>query len=132
MGVVGAIAAKLTRPEKNVVCVTGDGAFQMYMKELPTAAQYKAGCTWLVLNNSALGWVKHHQMTSAGWNTSTFQVQPDFVKWAEACQCLGRRVEKASEIKPALEEALKANKEGKPAVIDVAVGLDMSHFQRAA
>jgi acetolactate synthase-1/2/3 large subunit len=132
MGVVGAIAAKLTRPEKNVVCVTGDGAFQMYMKELPTAAQYKAGCTWLVLNNSALGWVKHHQMTAAGWDTSTFGVQPDFVKWAEACQCLGRRVEKTAEIKPALEEALKANKEGKPAVIDVAVGLDMAHFQRAA
>ncbi len=131
MGVVGAIAAKLTRPEKNVVCVTGDGAFQMYMKELPTAAQYRAGCTWLVLNNSAFGWVKHNQMTAAGWDTATFQVQPDFVKWAEACQCYGKRVEKGSELKPALEEALKANKEGRPAVIDVAVGLDMAHFQRA-
>lgn len=131
MGVVGAIAAKLTKPEKNVVCVTGDGAFQMYMKELPTAAQYKVGCTWLVLNNSAFGWVKHHQVTAVGWNTSTFQVQPDFAKWAEACQCFGRRVEKASEIKPALEAALKANKEGKPAVVDVAVGLEMSHFERA-
>jgi acetolactate synthase-1/2/3 large subunit len=131
MGVVGAIAAKLTRPEKNVVCVTGDGAFQMYMKELPTASQYRAGCTWLVLNNSAFGWVKHHQMTWAGWNTVTFQVQPDLVKWAEACQCYGERVEKGSELKPALETALKANREGKPAVIDVAVGLDMEHFKRA-
>ncbi|MCK4962752.1 MAG: thiamine pyrophosphate-binding protein, partial [Anaerolineales bacterium] len=131
MGVVGAIAAKLARPEKKVVCVTGDGAFQMYMKELPTAAQYKAGCTWLVLNNSALGWVKHHQMTAAGWNTSTFQVQPDFVKWAEACQCFGRRIEKASEIRPALEEALKANERGIPAVLDCVTGLDMTHFQRA-
>ncbi|MCH8864634.1 MAG: thiamine pyrophosphate-binding protein [Chloroflexi bacterium] len=131
MGVVGAIAAKLTRPEKNVVCVTGDGAFQMYMKELPTAAQYQAGCTWLVLNNSAFGWVKHHQVTAAGWDTSSFQVQPDFVKWAEACQCYGQRVEKASDIRPALEAALEANQKGIPAVIDVAVGLDMSHFKRA-
>jgi len=131
MGVVGAIAAKLARPEKKVVCVTGDGAFQMYMKELPTAAQYRAGCTWLVLNNSALGWVKHHQMTAAGWNTSTFQVQPDFVKWAEACQCFGLRIEKASEIRPALEEAIKANERGIPAVLDCVTGLDMTHFQRA-
>jgi acetolactate synthase-1/2/3 large subunit len=131
MGVVGAIAAKLTKPEKKVVCVTGDGAFQMYMKELPTAAQYKAGCTWLVLNNSAFGWVKHHQMMSVGWNTTSFEVQPDFAKWAESCQCYGRRVEKGSELKPALEEALKANEEGKPSVIDVAVGLDMLHFERA-
>ncbi len=131
MGVAGVIAAKLTRPEKNVVCVTGDGAFQMYMKELPTAAQYNVGCTWVVLNNSALGWVKHNQMKAVGWDTSTFKVQPDFVKWAEACQCYGRRIEKPSEIKPALEEALKINRKGIPAVIDVATGIDMSHFKRA-
>jgi len=130
-GVAGAIAAKLTKPEKNVVCVTGDGAFQMYMKELPTAAQYNAGCTWVVLNNSALGWVKHNQTEAAGWDTSTFKVQPDFVKWAEACKCYGRRIEKPSELKPALEEALKVNGEGIPAVLDVVTGLDMSHFQRA-
>jgi len=131
MGVVGAIAAGLVKQDKNVVCVTGDGAFQMYMKELPTAAQYRAGCTWLVLNNSAFGWVKHHQMTWAGWDTVSFQVQPDLVKWAEACQCYGKRVEKASELKPALEEALRANRAGKPAVVDVAVGLEMTHFKRA-
>lgn len=131
MGVVGAIAAKLTRPEKNVVCVTGDGAFQMYMKELPTAAQYKAGCTWVVLNNSALGWVKYNQTQSAGWDTSTFKVQPDFVKWAEVCQCYGKKVEKPSEIEPALKEALEFNRKGTPAVIDITTGLDMSHFKRA-
>jgi len=132
MGVVGAIAAKLARPDKNVVCVTGDGAFQMYMKELPTAVQYGAACTWVVLNNSALGWVKHNQTTYAGWDTATFQAQPDFIKWAEACQCFGRRIEKTSEITPALEEALEANRKGTPAVLDFATGIDMSHFQRAA
>ncbi len=131
MGVSGVIAAKLTRPDKKVVCVTGDGAFQMYMKELPTAAQYGVGCTWVVLNNSALGWAKANQMASVGWNTATFQVQPDFVKWAEACKCFGRRVEKPSEIRPALEEALKANSKQIPAVLDFATGLDMSHFRQA-
>jgi acetolactate synthase-1/2/3 large subunit len=131
MGVVGAIAAKLVAPDKKVVCVTGDGAFQMYMKELPTAVQYKVGCTWMVLNNSALGWVKHNQRENAGWDSTTFLAQPDFIKWAEACQCYGRRVENAAEIKPALEEALGMNKKGIPAVIDIAVGLDMSHFKGA-
>lgn len=131
MGVSGVIAAKLTRPDKKVVCVTGDGAFQMYMKELPSAAQYNVGCTWVVLNNSALGWVKAHQMADAGWNTATFQVQPDFVKWAEASKCFGRRIEKPSEIRPALEEALDANSKQIPAVLDFVTGLDMSHFERA-
>ena len=131
MGVVGAIAAKLTKPEKNVVCVTGDGAFQMYMKELPTAAQYKVGCTWVVLNNSALGWVKASQRKKEGRDTATFKVQPDFVKWAEACNCHGRRIETPSEIRPALKEALKVNREGIPAVLDFVTGIDMSHFERA-
>jgi acetolactate synthase-1/2/3 large subunit len=131
MGVVGAIAAKLTKPEKNVVCVTGDGAFQMYMKELATAAQYKAGCTWVIMNNSALGWAKALQEEIVGWDTATFRVQPDFVKWAEACKCHGRRVEKPLEIRPAIEEALELNREGIPAVLDIVTGIDMTHFERA-
>lgn len=131
MGVVGAIAAKLARPEKNVVCVTGDGAFQMYMKELPTAAQYRVGCTWIVLNNEAFGWPKHNQMQTVGWNTTSFAVQPDFVRWAEACRCFGQRVRKPSLIRPALEAALRANREGVPAVLDFPTGIDMSHFEAA-
>jgi len=131
MGVVGAIAAKLTKPEKKVVCVSGDGAFQMYMQELPTAAQYKAGCTWVVLNNSALGWVKALQRETVGWDTCSFAVQPDFAKLAEACKCFGKRVEKSSEIRPALKQALEMNEKGIPAVIDFATGLDLSHFERS-
>lgn len=131
MGVVGAIAAKLTVPGKNVVCITGDGAFQMYMKELPTAVEYGAACTWIVLNNSALGWPLYYQMNTVGWNTTSFRVQPDFPAVARACSCHGRRVESADELRPALEEARSMNARGIPAVVDVPTGLDMSHFQRA-
>lgn len=131
MGVVGAIAAKITRPEKKVVCVTGDGAFQMYMKELPTAAHYKTGCTWVVLNNRALGWIKHDEMKTAGWDTATFETQPDFARLAQACGCLGRRIEKGSEILPALNAALEANAKGIPAVLDFVTGIEMTHFERA-
>ncbi len=131
IGVVGAIAAKLTRPEKKVVCVTGDGAFQMYMKELPTAVQYGAGCTWVVLNNSALGWPMHNQMTTVGWNTTAFEVQPDFQGIARASGCHGRRIDSAADLRPALEEALRLNRDGIPVVLDIPTGLDMSHFERA-
>ncbi len=131
MGVVGAIAAKLTRAKKKVVCITGDGAFQMYMKELPTAAQYQAGCTWVVLNNSSFGWVKYNQRKYKSQDVSTFQVQPDFVKWAEACDCYGQRIEKPSDIRPALEKALKMNEKGIPVVLDFITGLDLSHFDKA-
>ena len=44
-----------------VICTTGDGVFQMYMKELPTGVQYEAPVTWIVLNNFSLGWIKLHE-----------------------------------------------------------------------
>jgi acetolactate synthase-1/2/3 large subunit len=131
MGVVGAIAARLTRPDKKVVCISGDGAFQMYMKELPTASQYRAGCTWVVLNNRSFGWIESDENNSVGWNTARFKVQPDFVKWAEACNCFGSRVEEPAQLRPALEEALRKNRAGTPAVLDVVTGIDMEHFARS-
>lgn len=132
MGVVGAIAAKIARPDKNVVCITGDGAFQMYMKELPTATQYRAGCTWVVLNNKAFGWPMYYQMQTVGWNTTKVDVQSDFAALARASGCHGRRVEASDDIRPALEEALRLNREGIPVVLDCPTGLDMSHLERSA
>ncbi len=131
MGIVGAIAAKLASPDQSVVCITGDGAFQMYMKELPTAVQYGAACTWVVLNNSALGWPMHNQMQSVGWNTTTFEVQPDLAAVARASGCHGRRIDHSHDLRSALEEACRLNSEGVPVVLDIPTGLDMSHFERA-
>jgi acetolactate synthase-1/2/3 large subunit len=121
-GVAGAIGAKLAQPSKNVVCTTGDGAFQMFMKELPTAVQHNAPVTYVVLNNFSLGWIKFGQRRRGDRFIATdFHAQPDFVKIAEANGCYGERVEAPSSIKPALERALEANEGGKPAVIEFIV-----------
>ena len=121
-GVAGAIGAKLAQPSKKVVCTTGDGAFQMFMKELPTALQYNAPVTYVVLNNFSLGWTKFGQRQRGDRFIATdFKVQPDFTKIAEANGCYGLKIELPSNIRPALERALKANAEGKPAVLDFIV-----------
>ncbi len=121
-GIAAAIGAKLAAPDKKVVCVTGDGAFQMFMKELPTAVQYNAPVTYIVLNNYCLGWVKFNQKRrSKHWVAVDFEVQPDFVAIAKACQCYGERVEKPEGIKPALQKALRANTQGMPAVLEFIV-----------
>mgnify|MGYP001056357513 CR=1 FL=1 len=121
-GVAGAIGAKLAQPSKKVVCTTGDGAFQMFMKELPTAVQYNAPVTYIVLNNFGLGWIRFGQRQRGDRFIATdFTAQPDFVKIAEANGCYGERVEIPANIKPALERALKANQGGKPAVVEFIV-----------
>jgi len=121
-GCSAAIGAKLAMPDKNVVCPVGDGAFQMFMKELPTAAQHNAPVTYVVLNNSILGWIRFHQKNRGDRFISTeFKVQPDFVKIAEANKCCAERIEKPGDIRPALERALKATQEGTPAVLEFIV-----------
>jgi len=121
-GVAGAIGAKLAAPERKVICITGDGAFQMFMKELPTAVQYDAPVTWIVLNNYSLGWIKlHEKALGERYIAVDFEAQPDFAAFAEACDCYGERVEEAEAVRPALEEALRQNDSGIPAVLDFVV-----------
>src|SRR4029450_6088179 len=84
-GVAGAVGAKLARPDAFVVCVTGDGAFQMYLQEMATAVQYRAPVVWVVLDNASLGWCKWIQRaTGERYIATDFEAQPDFVRLAEA------------------------------------------------
>jgi acetolactate synthase-1/2/3 large subunit len=122
MGVIGTIGAKLARPDSKVVCITGDGAMNMAMMELATAAEQKCGVTWIVLNNRALGWVQYNQLLNGKPFLATgFEVAADFVRIAEAQGCLGIGVTAPEEVEPALEEALAANARGVPVLIDVAI-----------
>ena len=127
-GCAAAIGAKMAMPDRNVVCPTGDGAFQMFTNELATAVQFKAPVLYLVLNNKSLGWIKFHQRRLGDRFVATdFDVQPDFMKVAEANQCFGVRVSRPEEIRPALENALAATKAGTPAVVECIVdGWDFS------
>jgi acetolactate synthase-1/2/3 large subunit len=121
-GVAGAIGAKLAAPDRKVICTTGDGAFQMFMKELPTAVQYDAPVTWIVLNNYSLGWIKLHEKAAGGrYIAVDFESQPDFAAIAEASSCYGQQVTDPGDIRSALENALKKNLDGVPAVLDFVV-----------
>jgi len=118
-GVVGTIGAKLGRPDKKVVCVTGDAALQMAMMELATAAELKCGVTWVVMNNQCLGWPQYHQVLLGQPTVGTnFEVSPDFVKLAESQGCKGIRVTDPEQVESALTEALRANEEGIPVLVD--------------
>ncbi len=124
LGCVGAIGAKIARPDKQVVCTTGDGAFQMYMQEISTAVEYRAAVTWVVLNNSALGWPQYGQVLEGKPRLATvFERQPDFALVATAQGATGERIENPAEVAPALERARRANAEGVPAVVDIGIAL---------
>ena len=122
MGFIGAIAAKMARPDMNVVAVGGDGAMQMAMMELATAAENSCGITWVVLNSRSLGWPQFIQRLEGQRQVATdFQVSPDFAKLAEAQGCKGIRLRNPDKVEAEFEAALRANRKGIPVLIEVEI-----------
>ena len=114
-----AIGCKVARPENNVVAIAGDGGFSMVLQELSTALQNELPIICCILNNNCFGSIKTNQRLQYRKRyISVDLLNPDFTKVAESFGCYGERVEKPSEIIPALKNALKASEEGLPAVIE--------------
>jgi acetolactate synthase-1/2/3 large subunit len=121
-GVVGAMAAKLARPDRQVVCTTGDGAFQMQLHELGTAVQEGLPVTWVVLDDGAFGWVQWIQKRTESPIVATqFSPETDLAASARAAGIEAVRVDAADGLRPALETAKRANAEGRPFVVVVPV-----------
>jgi acetolactate synthase-1/2/3 large subunit len=120
--VPAAIAAKLSAPEKTVVCVSGDGDFLMSAQELATAAQCNAGVLFLVCNNSMYGTIRAHQERRfPGRVSGTTLTNPDFVQLARAYGGIGIRVARTDEFAAALAEALESIRACRmPAIIELA------------
>jgi len=112
-----ALAAKLIYPQRQCMAVCGDGGFSMTMSGLMTACEERIPIVTVVLNNSALGWVKHFQKERV--IASEFS-DMDMAKIARAIGCRGFRVEQPGELADALAEALSGDV---PAVLDVRTSL---------
>ena len=112
------IGAKLTKPEKQVVSISGDGSFMINIQDLETAARLGFNnLIFVVANNSAWGMIKTGQQSAFGKRFIDVDFPEfDYGKCAEAFGCYGESVSDPNEIKNALERAKNSNK---PAVIDV-------------
>lgn len=129
-GFPAAVGAKIGCPEKEVICITGDGGFQMNMQEMATAVCQDAPVIVCILNNFYLGMVRQQQQLFYGKRYSATCLrqhkecpsnckgpgkdcpvyEPDFVKWAESYGTKGIRVTNTEEMNAAFEEAKKNKK----------------------
>jgi acetolactate synthase-1/2/3 large subunit len=120
-GIPAAIGAKAARPEATVVCVDGDGCFQMTAQELATAAVEDLPIVVVLVNNGYLGMVTQWQDMFYEGRRSHVDLTtsvPDYAKLAEAYGGVGMVVTTEAELEPALAEALRL---GKPVVVDCRV-----------
>ncbi|MDC0604538.1 thiamine pyrophosphate-binding protein [Amylibacter sp.] len=125
-GPPAAIGAKLASPNKVVLSLVGDGGFGQNPAMLATAVELNLGIIWLVMNNNAFGTIAGLQKAHYGLTYGTTfpgtsekpENGPDYSKIAEAYGAVGIKINSASELLPALRDAIKSNK---PTVIDVAM-----------
>jgi acetolactate synthase I/II/III large subunit len=114
-----AIAAKLVHPERDVVCIAGDGDFLMSVPELATAVQHEAPVVVLVVDNGMYGTIRMHQERHyPGRPSGTDLRNPDFAALARSFGAHGERVERSEDVPAALDRALRA---GVPAVLHLPV-----------
>ncbi|MEG8948141.1 biosynthetic-type acetolactate synthase large subunit [Rosettibacter firmus] len=108
--------------DKPVLCITGDGGFQMNMQELATASYNKLPIKIFIINNSFLGMVRQWQELFHAEKysfTDLSDSNPDFVKLAEAFDIKAYSVSNIQDVEPVLKEALAYN-EG-PILVDFKV-----------
>ena len=120
-GFPAALGAKLGCPDATVVCIDGDGCFQMTLQELATAVVYDIPVIVAVMNNGWLGMVRQWQELFHDERFSQTHLNaeiPDYVKLAEAFGAVGFRADTEAEVDVAIKAALAS---GRPAVIDFRV-----------
>lgn len=102
-GFPAGIGAAVAFPEKTVVCISGDGSFQMNLEELAVCKDYNLNVKIMILNNGYLGMVRQLQEKSYGGRYSETKISnPDFLKLAESYGIGARRVSSFNEIEDAL------------------------------
>ena len=105
-----------------VVCISGDGGFVMNAQELSVAAAHKLPLKIAVINNRFLGMVRQWQELfhmERYSHTDLSDTNPDFVKLAEAYNCVGLRASSPDEVRGVLDEAWKVN--DRPVVMEFQV-----------
>ncbi len=119
-GLPAAIGTKLAAPDKKVICISGDGSFQMNIQELATAVNNKIDITIALINNSYLGMVRQWQdiFYDKRYSHTAMDSSPDFVKVAEAYGAKGLRAADEKEATAAIEQAFT---EKGPVLIDFVV-----------
>jgi acetolactate synthase-1/2/3 large subunit len=106
-GFPAAMGVKLHYPDSEVVCVTGEGSFQMNLQEFSTCSQYGLPVKIVCLNNGSLGMVRQWQDMNyeSRHSQSYMESLPDFEKLTEAYGHVAITVTNESELMPALEKA---------------------------
>ncbi len=109
-GLPAAIGAQIGCPKKKVICISGDGGFQMNSQELATAVMNKLPIVTIVMNNGYLGMVRQWQelFFQKRYSSTSLEGSPDFSKLVQVYGGKGIKVTSKNDLDAALKEALSS------------------------
>ncbi|WP_329092120.1 MULTISPECIES: thiamine pyrophosphate-binding protein [unclassified Streptosporangium] len=125
VGVAFAMAAKYAKPDKEVLCLFGDGAFSLTGWDFETMVRFNLPFIGVIGNNSSMNQIRYGQAAKYGENRGRVGNTLGDVRYDEFARMLGghgEEVRDPADIRPALE---RARESGKPALINVWVDPDV-------
>jgi len=119
-GLPAAIGAAFAQPERQALCISGDGSIMMNIQELDTAVEHNLNIKIVIMNNNHLGLVRQQQALFYGarFNAITNRRGVDFSALAQAMGAKGYDLGKESDPAASLQQALSDNG---PCVINVPI-----------
>jgi pyruvate oxidase len=115
-GLPGALAAALAYPNRQIICVTGDGGLTMVLGDFLTALKYKLNVKVFVINNKHLAMIMQEQKVERYENWQTELHDFNFAVFAENAGGAGFKVTDPSDLPDAVDKALKTEK---PTIVDI-------------
>ena len=115
-GLPGALAAALAYPERQIVCLTGDGGLTMVLGDFLTALKYSLPVKVFVMNNKRLGMIMQEQKVEGYEDWQTELHDYSFADFAEHSGGLGIKVTEPKDLEAAVEKALATTK---PSIVDI-------------
>ncbi len=124
-----ALAAKLARPDRQVVLLLGDGAFGFSGMELDTLARHGVAVLAVIGNNGIWALEKHPMEALYGYSVAA-DLRPGtrYDQIAEALDCHGELVTTPADLRPALDRALES---GRPALVNVLTDPGVAYPRRS-
>ncbi len=115
-GLPAALASQIVYPDKQVICITGDGGFSMLMADFLTAVKYHLPIKVFIFNNQQLGMIMQEQKMEGYPNWQTELQNLDYAAYARECGGIGINVKTPEELPEAVEKALASDK---PVIVNI-------------
>lgn len=108
LGFPAAIGAQFAKPKDLVICISGDGSFQMNMQELAVCRKYNLPVKVFILDNSVLGMVRQFQTVfyEQRYCATNLDGNPDFVKLVDAYGFKGIRITDDDKLEDTIRQVL--------------------------